>query len=272
MTSHSRLACFFSLLLLLFVVGCHAPLTPPPPTPSPTPFQPFRPTATPFVFLHPTSAPTLAVKQIPPQKVEPSPPPDFPGIDFNDTSAWITLIITPPNNQVNQGHPIRIKFLPGSTCDFGTHRGCISTFQSGNSGVIFVSVHSGMGGEGQDFRNSVEGTSINSAWFPVDQVLRNLNSLAGAQVSISQSGHTVDAQLARAARVPAQGLQGYLNTPVENALSYASAYDHGLDAFAPPNQPILVFETCGWRMLSENWNDAVSDTTASIYLGVIQQR
>ena len=37
-----------------------------------------------------------------------------------------------------------------------------------------------------------------------------------------------------------------------------------------PTRPMLVFETCGWKMAEERWYPGTSATTGSIYVGVIQ--
>jgi hypothetical protein len=62
----------------------------------------------------------------------------------------------------------------------------------------------------------------------------------------------------------------YFLQPVNLGLNAASAYQPDLESFVQPEQPLLVFETCGWRMPEEAWSPGTSTTSASVYLGVIQ--
>ncbi|MDT8382193.1 MAG: hypothetical protein RQ728_08065, partial [Brevefilum sp.] len=73
---------------------------------------------------------------------------NFISIDFQDGAAPITIVVDTNKSQNSVENPIKIKFLPGDHCIFGDGHGCVSEFSSsaGNK-IVFVSVHSGMGGE-----------------------------------------------------------------------------------------------------------------------------
>jgi len=229
-----------------------------------TPFQPAIATATPFLPFHPTLTPDVA------QPAELNY--QFHGIDFAPGAEEITLRFWPASETLNGGLPIKVRFLPGETCIFGDHYGCVSHFLSTADGeVIWISVHSGVGGEGQDLRNSLEGTGINSAGFSFNKTLLNLDELINASVTLQQGQMTVDLPtVIAAARVPATQVTEYLSLPYDQALSTAFANDLDSLERIQSGQTTLVIETCGWRMPGEPGNWLVTDTTASIYLGVIQ--
>lgn len=195
------------------------------------------------------------------------------GIDFGNQKDWVRIKIFPTSRRVNNGQPIVLKFLPGKHCIFGDHHACVATFQiPGEAPVIWLTIHSGVGGEGQPFRNAVEGTGINEAAYPLQKTLTNLQILTGSQVVISQGTTTArDLQLQAAARIPGSMLQGYFNTPLEKTLDFSSQAAPQLLSMSHPAQPIIVFETCGWRIAGQPWFPGTSDTTASVYLGIIQQ-
>lgn len=229
-----------------------------------TPFQPAAATATPFLPFHPTLTPAVA------RPVELNY--QFHGIDFAPGAEEITLRFWPASDTLNGGHPIKVRFLPGETCVFGDHFGCVNHFRStADSEVIWISVHSGVGGEGQELRNSLEGTGINSAGFSLDKTMGNLGELKLAHVTLQQGQMTLDlSTVVAAARIPAGQVAEYLNLPYDQAL--ASAFEYDPDSMEQIQSPktTLVIETCGWRMPGEAGNWLVADTTASIYLAVIQ--
>lgn len=222
---------------------------------TPTPFQPYQFTPTAFLPLHPTAAPT-------PQQPQPSY--RFHGIDFSDSQNWIEITVFPNDESVNRGRPIRIRFKPGLDCAFGSQRACVSAYlQPDGHEVIFLSIHSGVGGQAQSFRHAVEGTGINQAGFSLPETLQNLQALRGASVGLRQNDlELYQFSLTDNARIPANDLQAYFALPVSAALSAGE--------LPAADQPVLVFETCGWHMPGESRADAVSGTTASVYLAVIQ--
>jgi hypothetical protein len=194
------------------------------------------------------------------------------GIDLRNQRDWIRIKIYPRNRQVNNGQPIVLKFLPGEHCIFGDHHACVTTFLSAKgSPVIWLTIHSGVGGEGQPFRGAVEGTGIDQAAYSLQKITANLQALSGSQVIISQGSTTVrDLSLKATARIPGSMLQGYFNTPLENTLDFSAQVAPELQLVDDSTQPIIIFETCGWRLPGQPWFPGTTDTSASVYLGVIQ--
>jgi hypothetical protein len=214
---------------------------------------------------HPSSAPPAALV---------SPPPGLNqlGIDFRNQQDWIRIKIYPKNKKVNNGQPIILKFLPGEHCIFGDHHACVATFQgSAGSPVIWLTIHSGVGGEGQPFRNAVEGTGIDRAAYSLQKISTNLQALSGSHVIISQGSTSIrDLRLQATARIPGSMLKGYFNTPLETALDFSAQVAPELQPVNHSAQPIIVFETCGWRLPGQPWFPGTTDTSASVYLGVLQ--
>lgn len=232
--------------------------------PTKTPFLPHRATATSFQPRPPTQP---ALTPTPPTQ----PPEGFYGLNLADPGHRVRILIFPPDRQVNGGKPVRISFIPGRSCTYGDNRGCVNTFQT-ESGVpaTFITVHSGVGGEGQAFRYALEGSGINSAGLPLREVRANLKALEGAEVVILQGKRRYAGFiLAVITRVPPRLVQPYFKAPVWNALGVASSVDPGLKEWVNGDLPYLAFETCGWRMPGEPWSESVPNTAASVYLGVI---
>jgi len=238
------------------------------PTATRTPFLPLSITPTPSQPLHPTPAEPAESS---PDSTAPTL--NFYGIDLNDHSQRVRIQIFPPNKKVNGGKPIVISFIPGEKCNFGDGRACVSGYLSESlSEVDFLTVHSGVGGEGQAFRHAVEGTGEDQAGFALKQVLANLRQLSGAEVVITQGGQAYTGfTLAAAARVPAPRLKAYFKSPIQSALAAAAEVEPDLAPFLSAAQPLLVFETCGWKMPGEPWAPGVTGTSASVYLGIIQK-
>jgi hypothetical protein len=198
---------------------------------------------------------------------------DFYRIDFANQRKRVSIQIHPTSTQVNLGRPIAISFYPGNTCIFGDQHACINVFRTtGMQQVIFITVHSGVGGEGQAFRHAVEGSGLNQAAFTRKQVQADLKTLQGASVKISQGKKTVEGfELVALTRIPAQYVDAYFALPVEEALELAESLDPAFAAQIHPSLPLAVFETCGWKMPGEPWAPGVTATTGSVYLGAIQK-
>jgi hypothetical protein len=194
---------------------------------------------------------------------------EFYGIDFGSRQK-VTLTIYPPKS-VNRGKPIKIAFIPAERCRFGQKTGCVYAYKPSYPGnVLVLTVHSGVGGEGQRLRGALEGTGINRAAFSLKEVQQNLVALQGARVVLSQGDHEVDsAQVAAITRIPAWALARYFKAPLWEILGFAGQLDPLLAPWATPEQPVIVLETCGWKMPGEKGSGQVSDTTGSVYLGVI---
>lgn len=199
---------------------------------------------------------------------------DFYGIDFGKSRLRIIITIYPPDNLVNNGKPIVIPIYSGSECVFGDKSACVSAFRTSKEGnVIFLSIHSGVGGEAQNLRHAIEGTGINRAGYNIEKVINNLEALNGASVTILQDDIEITGlRLVATARIPAQSLANYFQTPISSALYQAANSNPNLIDVIHPKSNQLVIETCGWKMRGEPWADEVTPTTASIYLGVIQKQ
>lgn len=198
---------------------------------------------------------------------------DFYGIDFSKNKLRVIITITPQDNNFNQGEPIVIPVFPARDCEFGDKTACVTAYKSSQQGnVIFLSVHSGVGGEAQRLRHAIEGTGINQAGYDLEYVMANLDALKGAIVTIRQDDVELGGfRMVSAARVPAQSIQNYFSFPVTEAIYQASLYNPGLIDLIDPGTTQLVIETCGWKMRGEPWAPEVTPTSASIYLGVIQK-
>ncbi len=230
--------------------------------PSPTPFQPVHPTAI-----------LLPAQPTPPAPVAAWAGENFPGLALQAGQPVIHLRIKPDGGQVNRGEPIQLDFQLGTECQFGDGTACINTFQAPNSApVSLVTIHSGVGGEAQPLRHALEGTGYNQAGLPLRQVMKNLRQLTGSPVRISQGGEQLDdLEIAAAVRLPAELVKEYLKTPASQVLEFAAQYAPELEAFINPAHPLLVIETCGWRMPGEALGNGLPDTSASIYILVIWQ-
>jgi hypothetical protein len=98
----------------------------------------------------------------------------------------------------------------------------------------------------------------------------NLKALDGAEVVIVQGKRRYEGYtLAVTARIPPSLVRPYFEAPIQEALLFASTIDGRL---AQDSLPLLVFETCGWRIPGEPWARGITSTTASIYLGVIEKK
>ena len=222
---------------------------------TPTPFQPRLPTALPETVTQPT-------------------PSGFYGLDLADPGHRVRILIFPPNKKVNRGNPILISIVPGQTCKTGDNRACVNTYQTqAGASATFITVHSGVGSEAQAYRHAIEGTGINSAGLSLKQVRANLLALNGAEVVILQGKRRYEGfTLVAATRIPAKFMKAYFDTPIQESLAFASSIDGSLSGLADSDLPLLIFETCGWKMPGEPWVKGVTSTTASVYLGVIQKK
>ena len=235
------------------------------PSSTPTPFEPYHPSPT------PTQPPPPSPEQSANASAETSA--NFYGIDFNNHTDWVRIKIIPSNKRVNGGKPIVISFIPGQNCDFGNHQACVNTTKSGDNGeTIYLTIHSGVGGEAQAYRHALEGTGYNQAAYPVKDILKNVKALAGAEVIIYQGDTVISGlTLSASARIPSKFTRAYFDLPFPDALGLAAEVNSSLDPFVLPDQPQIIFETCGWRAPGEKWVSGLKNTAASVYLGVIQK-
>lgn len=225
---------------------------------TPTPFQPAQPT--------PTSLP--AATAVPTPTPTSPPAPHFAEALLSDSTALTTLEID-PGESVNQGRPILLSFLPGPACDFGTGAACLSRHQHGD--LVMLTIHSGLGGQGENFRRAVEGTGLDSAFFSLARIHANLEALRGAPARLTGGSGTLEGlELVGVARVPPERLQEYFSLPGDAALALAAEYDPQVKAALDSGEQLLAFEVCGWAVPGEAWAPGVSATSASIYVGFIR--
>jgi hypothetical protein len=266
------------------VTGTPAPTATPTATQTPSPPQrSARPGGPILIEWISQSASSLLQRWLTPAMVTPTPALDdsvasvnetrYSGIDFSQKDKWIRIYIYPPNKRLHRGKPVVIAFLPGKRCRFGDNRGCVTTFQDdGNGEVTFLTVHSGIGGEGQAFRNAMEGTGLAGAAYNLKKVQANLNAWEGARVVITQGKKRWEGfTLTALSRVPAKHVNNYLGASIPQALAFAAHLDEDLIPPIASGEPLLIFETCGWRVPGERRAARVPISSASIYLGVIQK-
>ncbi len=195
---------------------------------------------------------------------------NFYGINF-DRHERVNIEIIPPNGQVNRGKAIKISFIPGERCQFGDKKGCVYAYKPTYAGnVIVITIHSGVGGEGQRLRGALEGTGINRAGYSLKKVRSNMQALSGAQIVIQQGDVEIgNLQLSAVTRIPPRSLTRYFRASLAEILELAADLDPGLSSLVHPEQPQIILETCGWKMPGEPGSENVSDTTGSVYLAII---
>lgn len=194
----------------------------------------------------------------------------FKAIDFSPVGSLITIHIIPIDNPLISNLPVEISFFPGNQCNFGDGQACIYEVSSPNlSSVTIASVHSGFGGEGENFRSLIEGTGINQGLLSTDQVNQNINALLGSEIKITQGTSVISRlSLVAIARIPPEHLGQYTALSIEETLEYAIEINR-LDPEIL-NHNLFVLETCGWKLPNEPHIPGYSNTNYSVYLGFIQ--
>lgn len=222
-----------------------------------TPFRPFPPTAT----RQPTATPTLTPSPPPPQPILP--------LELVEQPQKIVLHIGPVP-ALNEDQPIRIAFLPGAECPFGNQRACLSLHRNGT--LSLLTIHSGIGGQGEAFRRAVEGSGLDSAGYNLSQIQSNLDRLQNAPVSLSVGDNpTKNLTLIGVSRIPPGEVEAYFSRPVDEALELVIRYNPALQPALGSGEPLLAFEICGWLVEGEGWSPGVSSTTGSIYFGLLRE-
>ncbi|NLN71087.1 MAG: hypothetical protein GX142_09990 [Chloroflexi bacterium] len=191
-------------------------------------------------------------------------------MDFSPNGFPISLTIKTMHGEKASEGLVEILFSPGEQCVYGDGQACVFSFYLPNEvPVFFASAHSGIGSEGEPFRDLVEGTGINRALLTEKQVLEKTQSIVGSEVIIKQ-GETIIPGLALTAivRIPPAHVDTYLSLPIEFALDYVV----NIGALDPEilTEDIFAFETCGWQLPGEESDSNYSSTSQSIYLGIIQ--
>jgi hypothetical protein len=195
---------------------------------------------------------------------------NFIPFDFENGAAPITIVVDPKKSQNKDEDLVKIKFLPGDHCIFGDGHACVSefTFPEGNK-IIFVSVHSGMGGEADALRDLFEGTGINQALYNKDEVLHNLKTLKGSEIRVKQGDQKITGlSLQAVARISPEDFSTYTKLPAQEALDFAVQYlSIDPELF---KKDLLIIETCGWRLPDAPEIEGLKDTSSSVYLGFVQ--
>ena len=194
-------------------------------------------------------------------------------INFNQGSQQIVVKVFPNSKRINNGNPVVIKFFPSDSCEFGDKRACVYELQFDNNlSVKWISIHSGIGGEAQAFRNAVEGTSIDQAGYSLNQINQNIATISGAPVEIHQGEAIVgNLELMALVRIPSNQVSNYLALPIEQAFNFAAQLDPTLLTALESNSELLVIETCGWKIPGEQTKRGLPNTSSSIYIGIIRQ-
>lgn len=233
----------------------------PAPAQKATPFQPDAPTAT-VPAPTPTPAPTGALEA--PREGA------FDWLQDAEESGKVRLVIQPPD-EVNGGRVIKSAFILSSSCSYGTGRACLSTHRGGQ--VTLLTIHSGLGGEGEALRSAVEGTGLNMAFFSLERIRGNMDALAGSPVQLQgEQGAHDDLELAALVRMPPARLEAYFRQPFDEALAAAEEDNPALADVLGEAEDWLVFEICGWQLPGEGWYPGVTPSTGAIYLGFIRVR
>lgn len=139
--------------------------------------------------------------------------------------------------------------------------------------MILLTVHSGVGGEGERLRSALEGSGLDEAGFTLEQIRVNMAALQGAEVQLGLGEEILNSlELATVARVPAMDIQRYFDLPFDDALEMVAVENDPVRAVLDTGEPVLAFGICGWHLPGEVWGQGGSATIASIYLGFIRLR
>ncbi|MFA7407911.1 MAG: hypothetical protein WCY93_08880 [Anaerolineaceae bacterium] len=193
----------------------------------------------------------------------------FSSIDFTSNGSPINMTIMSKDGNESEKW-VEVLFLPGSQCIYGDGQACIFAFHLHNqTQVVFASIHSGLGGEGEPFRDMVEGTGINRGLFTPDQVENSMASIAGSDVFIKQGDLALQSlELTAIARIPPAFVEAYLALPIESTLDYA--VEIGVLNPELLRGEVFILETCGWQLPGEETNANYPSSAQSIYLGVVR--
>jgi hypothetical protein len=191
-------------------------------------------------------------------------------IDTSPTGEQITIQIHQKENNPRLGSKVEVSFLPGEQCLFGDGRACMYYFDDSNlNRVILASVHSGIGGEGEVFRDLIEGTGLNLGLYTTEQVTNNIQSLIGSEIHINQ-GETIITGLVlhEIVRIPSAYIETYLSLPVDQTLILVEEIT-GVN-LELVNQDLFLLETCGWRLPNETHISNYPNSMQSVYLGIFR--
>jgi hypothetical protein len=235
-------------------------------------FQAGEPTPTPFQPLHPTEViqATQAFQTIP---IYPTVLQQAAQDNILRDKDRLHIRIKPDTQRITAGKVIELNLRIAGDCQFEDGTACVNFYQDGRgSEIAFVTVHSGIGGDGQALRNAFEGTGLDQANLTLRQVRQNLRGLLGSPVKISTGEDEKSLTVVAVARIPADQVRAYMKLPVSQALAFASQLDPEFLAAIPGNSSLIVLETCGWRMPGERGGENLPATSASIYIVVLAER
>lgn len=193
-------------------------------------------------------------------------------IDISPTGKRITINMHQKDNVSLSGVQVEISFLPGEQCIFGDGRACMYDFKIPNHNrVILASLHSGIGAEGEIFRDFIEGTGLNHGLYTTDQVNANIDSFISSEILISQGATEITGLvLQKIIRIPSAYIEPYLSLPVDQTIAYAQEITNlNLEV---NNQELFVLETCGWRLPDEKHFSEYPNSMQSIYLAIFSFR
>jgi hypothetical protein len=193
----------------------------------------------------------------------------FGGIDFSSGSPQVTLDLIPNDELGSTNQPVKVSFFPGEHCAFGEGIACTYVFPSSRDPkVVFVSVHSGIGGDADSLRDLVEGTNFNQGKYSSNEVQHRIEMLVGSKINLSQGEEAVQGlTLLSIIRVPPENINEYRQLPVEYTLDYAAGLTSLDQSFF--DQDLLVIETCGWRLPDDMEVEGWANTSYSVYLALI---
>ncbi len=135
-----------------------------------------------------------------------------------------------------------------------------------------LTIHSGVGGEGEALRLALEGSGIDEAGLEISQIRANMSALRGSTASLALGEKSLgDLELIALDRIPAMDVPHYFGIPFDSALRAVASDNPDLQDALASGSPLLMFEICGWHVPGEVWNEGGS-TSASIYLGTFRLR
>lgn len=190
-------------------------------------------------------------------------------VDLSDFHAETHLEIEPHSDTYPAGTEIHLTFYPGDGCQFGDRRACVQSIENGQ--LTFLTIHSGLGGEGEPFRRTVEGSGINSSAYSLERIEALLTALEESPAVLTQSDGSAHLVLAAAVRIPAEQVAEYFALPLPDALQFAADHSHAFQQALNGTGNKLVFETCGWKHPSEDWHPGVSAVTGSVYVVIFRE-
>jgi hypothetical protein len=190
-------------------------------------------------------------------------------IDFSPESGAISADLRVPEGPDGGAFEVSLTIRPGWPCDFWDFRACAGVQDDGQSGVLLVTVHSGLGGDGQGLRHALEGTGFNTAARSLEQIGRRMQQMQGAPVTLRQGDGEEALRVLSVERIPPPALDDYFSRGPLEALRGLAQRSETISEALRSGAPLLVIETCGWRHLEEWGQPGASNSTGSVYLVIM---